>query len=397
MKQDTTLPLKGIVVLDLTRFRAGPTCVRQLADWGANVIKVEQPFKGKNGKALLESRNGSDFQNLHRNKRSIAINLKSKEGHKIFSDLVARADIVVENFRPKIKQKLGIDYTELKKINSRLIYASISGYGQTGPYADRPGFDQVAQGIGGLMSVTGFKDQGPIRAGIPIADLSAGLYSAIGILLALFQRQNSGEGQWIRTSLLQSMVSMMDFQGARWLYSDELPGQAGNDHPTTVPTGLFQTLDGYINIATAGDEIYARLCEAIKTPELINKIEFSAASARSENRSKLNEIIAEKISKYKTSYWVSILNKSGVPCGPINKMDDVFSDPQVIHLELAKSFKHKTLGTKKIMGQAIEYGDKKFEIIKGAPMLGEHTDEILKWLGYDTVKIDILRDKKTVN
>ena len=397
MIKNDSLPLKGICVLDLTRFRAGPTCVRQLSDWGANVMKIEKPDKNTSSNEYLASRNGPDFQNLHRNKKSIVIDLKSRDGYEILIDLVNKADVLVENFRPKIKHKLKIDYSILNNVNPRLIYTSISGFGQSGPYSDRPGFDQVAQGMGGLMSVTGFKGQTPTRAGIPVADLSAGLYGAIGVLLALYDREKTGKGTWVRTSLLQAMVSMMDFQGARWLYSDELPEQAGNDHPTTVPTGVFPTLDGFINIATAGETIYARLCEALNTDELINNKEFSNAEARSLNRITLNKIISNQTSKKSTEFWISKLNKLGVPCGPINNMKEVFSDPQVKYLELAKDYQHKTLGTKKILGQALEYGENKFEINNGAPTLGEHTDEILKWLGYNRTKIGKLRKNKIVS
>src|SRR6059058_4134092 len=250
--------LQRFTVLDLTRVRAGPTCVRQLADWGANVIKIELPPEPGGGDPLGGPREGSDFQNLHRSKRSMTLNLKAPEAVAAFKRMVKKADVVVENFRPDVKRRLGIDYPQLRKINPKLVYASISGFGQTGPYADRPGFDQIAQGMGGLMSITGLPGQGPVRVGIPIADLTAGIFCSLGILLALIERQRSGAGQWVQTSLLQAQIFMLDFQAARWLTEGEVPKQAGNNHPTSIPTGVFETSDGYINVATTGQKIWER-------------------------------------------------------------------------------------------------------------------------------------------
>src|SRR6202034_1892888 len=231
--------LAPFTVLDLTRVRAGPTCVRQLADWGANVIKIEAP-SGLDAQ-MTGPREGSDFQNLHRNKRSMTLNLKAPEGLATLKRMVKKADVVVENFRPDVKNRLGIDYKTLARINRRLIYASISGFGQSGPYAARPGFDQIAQGMGGLMSITGLPGQGPVRAGIPVADLSAGLLAALGILIALLEREKSGKGQAVDTSLLQAQIFMLDFQAARFLVNGEVAPQAGNNHPTSIPTGVFKT------------------------------------------------------------------------------------------------------------------------------------------------------------
>src|ERR1700693_3757325 len=226
--------LSRFTVLDLTRVRAGPTCVRQLADWGANVIKIEIPAELDTGEPLGGPRDGPDFMNLHRNKRSITLNLKSPEGVAAFKKMVKKADVVVENFRPDVKQRLSIDYKALRRINPRLIYASISGFGQSGPYAERPGFDQIAQGMGGLMSITGLPGQGPVRVGIPIADLTAGLFCAMGILIALLERETSGKGQAIETSLLQAQIFMLDFQAARWLVNGEVARQGGKHHPTRI-------------------------------------------------------------------------------------------------------------------------------------------------------------------
>src|SRR5262252_8764385 len=257
--------LERFTVLDLTRVRAGPTCVRQLADWGANVIKIEMPPDPEGGEGMGGPREGSDFSNLHRNKRSMTLNLKAPEGLAAFKRMVKKADVVVENFRPDVKKRLGIDYKTLAKINPKLVYASISGFGQSGPYRDRPGFDQIAQGMGGLMSITGLPGQGPVRVGIPIADLTAGLFCSLGILVALLEREKSGKGQWVHTSLLEAMVTMLDFQAARWLIDGAIAPQAGNDHPTGIPTGVFKTADGHINIAASGQTMFRRLCEALGT------------------------------------------------------------------------------------------------------------------------------------
>src|SRR5579862_6256238 len=272
--------LERFTVLDLTRVRSGPTCVRQLADWGANVIKIETPPRLEPGDPAGGPREGPDFQNLHRNKRSITLNLKEPAGLAVFLRLVERADVVVENFRPDVKERLGIDYLALRKINPRIVYGSISGFGQDGPYRDRPGFDQIAQGMGGLMSITGLPGQGPVRAGIPIADLCAGIFAAQGILIALLEREESGEGQWVQSSLLAAQIAMLEFQAARWLIAGEVPEQAGNNHPTSIPTGVFATADGHINIAASGGEIFVRLCKALGAEQLATDPAYSSGKAR---------------------------------------------------------------------------------------------------------------------
>src|SRR5260370_531160 len=309
--------LSRFTVLDLTRVRSGPTCVRQLADWGADVIKIETPAHLESGEPLGGPREGHDFMNLHRNKRSMTLNLKSPEGIAAFKKMVKKADVVVENFRPDVKARLGVDYKALRKINPRLVYASISGFGQDGPYADRPGFDQIAQGMGGLMSITGEPGQGPVRVGIPVADLTAGLFSTIRILTALLERDASGKGQQIETSLLQAQIFMLDFQAARWLVKGEVAKQAGNNHPTSIPTGVFKTSDGHINIATAGQKIWERFCHALDAPELLTRSEYATGANRSKNRDALNAEINQLTAKRPSADWVECFNKSGVPSGPI--------------------------------------------------------------------------------
>src|SRR5438552_4336187 len=276
--------LARFTVLDLTRVRSGPTCVRQLADWGANVIKIEMPPDEKGGDAPGGPREGPDFQNLHRNKRSMTLNLKSKEGRAAFLKMAKKADVIVENFRPDVKRRLKIDYNDVKKVNPKIVYGSISGFGQDGPYENRPGFDQIAQGMGGLMSITGLPGQGPVRVGIQVADLTAGLFCALGIMTALLERETSKKGQHVATSLLQAQIFMLDFQGARWLIGGEVPGQAGNNHPTSIPTGVFKTADGHINIASTGSKIWARFCNAANATELMQRPEYQTAAERSKHR-----------------------------------------------------------------------------------------------------------------
>jgi len=374
-------PLSRFKVLDLTRVRAGPTCVRQLADCGADVIKIEAPPDGK--EALGGDRDNSDFQNLHRNKRSLTLNLKSTVGREVFYKLVKDADVVVENYRPDVKNRLGADYETLAKINERIILVSISGFGQDGPYGDRAGFDQIAQGMGGLMSITGAPGEGPMRVGIPVADLCAGMFAAQGTMLALLEREVSGKGQWVRTSLLEAMVQMLDFQAARYLKENDVPGQAGNDHPTNIPTGVFPTSDGHINIAVAGGTMFERCCGALGHPEWLDDELFSTSPARSKNRVAMNAAISEVTKTNTNEYWIDLLNSVGCPAGPINSMDEVFADPQVKHLEMAVRVDHPRLGKFDVVNQAIKMSRTPSEVRTATPDQGEHTDDILAELGYD--------------
>jgi crotonobetainyl-CoA:carnitine CoA-transferase CaiB-like acyl-CoA transferase len=377
-----SLPLDHIRVIDLTRARSGPTCVRQLADMGAQVIKVEQPDDEEG-----VGRHNSDFQNLHRNKRSLVLNLKDPRGLAILKQLVPRTDVLVENYRPDVKKRLGIDYADLRPLNSRLIYASISGFGQTGPYKDRPGYDQIAQGLGGLMSITGPPGGGPWRVGIPVADLSAGLLAAQGILVALIERERSGEGQWIHTSLLEAMVSMLDFQATRWLIGKEVPPQAGNNHPTGIPTGTFKVQDGHINIAASGQHMWKRLCDALGATELYEDPRFSTPGRRSKNRDALTVALEENLQTKTSSAWIEILNAAGVPCGPILTIDQVFANEQVQHLRLAREISHPQLGSMQILGLPVTLSRTPGAIRTPTPEKGEHADEILRELGMSAEEI----------
>ena len=386
--------LARFTVLDLTRVRAGPTCVRQLADWGANVIKIESPPGVED--QMGGPREGPDFQNLHRNKRSMTLNLKAPAGLAAFKRMVKKADVVVENFRPDVKNRLGIDYKTLAKINPRLVYASISGFGQTGPYANRPGFDQIAQGMGGLMSITGLPGQGPVRAGIPIADLNAGLFAALGILVALLEREKSKKGQHIETSLLQAQIFMLDFQGARYLVKGEVAKQAGNNHPTSIPTGVFKTKDGYINIATAGQKTWQRFCEAAEATALMEKPEYKTGETRSKNRDALGAEIDNYLVARTSAEWVERLNKAGVPCGPINSIDRVFADPQVEHLGIAQSVTMKDKSKMRLIGQPVGLSRTPSRLATRPPDLGEHTNAIFKEFGFSARDIAALHKAKAL-
>jgi formyl-CoA transferase len=388
--------LAGIRVLDLTRVRSGPTCVRQLADWGADVIKVEMPEGLEAGDQLGGPRHGPDFQNLHRNKRSLTLNLKAPEGVAIFKRLVETADVVVENFRPDVKFRLGIDYDSLAAINPRIIFASISGFGQDGPYAERPGFDQIAQGMGGLMSITGLPGQGPVRVGIPIADLCAGIFCSQGIMLALIERQKSGRGQWVQTSLLQAQVFMLDFQAARFLVDGEVPKQAGNNHPTSIPTGVYPTSDGHINVAVAGGKIWERFCKAVGREDWITNPAYAKAADRSKNRDALNAEIAELLRTNTSAHWVAALNEAGVPTGPINTIGEVFADPQVQHLGLAAPVESPVRGTISLVAQPIVLSRTPSTLAAPPPEAGQHTDEVLASLGYDAAAIAEFRSRQIV-
>jgi crotonobetainyl-CoA:carnitine CoA-transferase CaiB-like acyl-CoA transferase len=382
-----TLPLAHIKVIDLTRARAGPTAVRQLADMGADVIKVATREVVEGDSTAM----GFDFLNLQRNKRAMTLDLKHPRSLEVLKRLVARSDVLVENYRPDVKHRLGIDYETLSTINPKLVYGSISGFGQTGPYRDRPGYDQIAQGTGGLMSITGLPGQGPVRVGIPVADLTAGLFLAQGILVALIERERSGRGQWVHTSLLQAMVTMLDFQAARWLIDGEIPPQAGNDHPTGIPTGVFTTADGHINIAASGQVMYRRLCEAIGAPHLLDDARFKSMAERSRNRKAMNEELDKVLVTRPSAEWIEILNKAGVPSGPILNVKQVFEDPQVKHLGLAQPVRHSERGEIRVQGLPATLSRTPGAVRRGAPVHGEHTDEILAEIGYSRDEIVTLR------
>jgi crotonobetainyl-CoA:carnitine CoA-transferase CaiB-like acyl-CoA transferase len=383
-------------VLDLSRVRAGPTCVKQLADFGADVIKIESPPGVDPNEGMGGPRHGPDMQNLHRNKRAMTLNLKLPEAREVFARLVKTGDVVVENYRPDVKYRLGIDYDSLSAINPRIVLASISGFGQEGPYRDRPGFDQIAQGMSGLMSVTGAPGQGPMRTGAAIADVAAGLFAALGIMTALLEREASGKGQWVQSSLLQSGIALLDFQAARYLMKGEVPSQVGNDHPTSMPTSAYATADGYINVAASGEGMWQRLCQAIGREDLLEAPQFKGLENRAENRAKLNEVLRQALSKAPSAHWVEKLNAAGVPCGPIYNVDQVFADPQVQHLQAAAAVEHPKLGRFQVVNQAVKLSRTPAALVAATPEVGQHTDEILAELGYAQGDIRAMRERKVV-
>jgi formyl-CoA transferase len=368
--------------------------VRQLADWGADVVRIEPPAS----KAALSvgRRHGSDFQNLHRNKRCLTLDLKSARGLEVFERIAGKADVLIENFRAGVKQRLGIDYESLRRINPRLVYASISGFGQDGPYSERGGVDQIAQGLGGLMSVTGLPGQGPVRVGTAISDLAAGLYLAFGILVALHERERSGEGQWVQTSLLEAQIGMLDFQVARYLVEGEVPGQMGNHHPTLAPMGVFPAADGHVNIAASSEKHFGELCQAIALPDLPSRPEYSNDAERARNREALIEEISQQTQRRPCAHWIEELNARGVPCGPINRIDEAMADPQVQHLGIASAVQHATLGQLELVGQPVHLTRTPQRMRAAAPEAGEHTDELLAELGYSAATIAELHDEGVV-
>ncbi len=387
------LPLADLRVLDLTIARAGPTCVRQLADWGADVVRVEQPT----GSGTDTGRHGSDFQNLHRNKRAITVDLKQPDGLALLLRMAEDADVLVENLRPSVKTRLGFDYETLRERNPRIVYASISGFGQDGPYAERGGVDQIAQGMGGLMSVTGLPGTEPTRVGIPVADLSAGLYLAIGVLVALHERERTGVGRWVQTSLLESMIAMMDLQAARWTMDGVVAIQEGNHHPTQVPMGCFRSADGYVNIAGAFGRLLYRFCNVIDLPDLPADPRFDTTAKRSANRAELNRLVGDRLVQRTTAEWVELLNAAGVPCGPVLSTDEVFADPHVAHLGMVSTVTSPTLGPLGILRNAVTLAGGPPTVRSASPEAGEHTTALLLELGLGADEIEDLRQRHVVS
>ena len=380
------MPLSDITVIDLTIARAGPTAVRQLADWGADVVRVESPEGG----FQAGGRTSPDYLNLHRNKRSIVIDLKNPDGQAVLHRMVKSADVVVENMRTPVKHKLGFDYETLANINPRIILGSISGFGQDGPYSRRGGVDQIAQGMGGMMAITGLPGQGPVRAGVAISDVTSGLQLAVGILTALHERHSTGKGRWVHTSLLESMIGMLDFQAARWTVANDDPPQAGNDHPTLGPMGMYKTMDGYLNLAASGGRLWEALCSELDSEEWLEDERFSSVSARKENKTELNMLIEEHLSQDTTEHWVLRLNEAGVPCGPVNTVAETFSDPQVQHLGLAAPISHPTAGEIKILRNATNLEGVSNDIRSASPLKGQHSEELLTQFGFSDEEIDSL-------
>ena len=388
------LPLEGITVLDLTRARAGPTCVRHLADWGANIIRIEAPEEPTED--YTGRRDWFDFQNLHRNKRMMRLDLKSPEGLAAFMKLVEKADVIVENMRSAVKHRLKVSYDDVRKVNPKIVYGSISGFGQSGPYGKRAGVDQIVQGMGGLMSVTGLPGQGPVRVGVAIADLTAGNLLALAIMMALFDRTRTGAGRWVHTSLLEAQIFMLDFQAARYLIKGEVAKQAGNDHPTGVPTGVFPSADGHFNIAASSTRVWGRLCDAIGKAEWKEKSEWNTGAKRSTDRKALNAAISELTKHKPSAHWVALLEEAGVPCGPINTIDQVFADPQVQHLGISTPMTSATKGQVNVVASPINMEGTRKDIRLATGEAGQHTEEVLRSVGYTDEDMKGLRSKGVI-
>ena len=390
------LPLSRFKVIDLTLARAGPSCVRTLADWGADVIRVEPPPSDADANELVGKRDGSDFQNLHRNKRAITLNLKTDEGRRILMQLVEQADVIVENMRPGVTRRLGVDYESARKCNPRIVYGSISGFGQYGPYSPRPSIDQIAQGMSGIMSVTGIPGQGPVRVGVAVTDIMAGAFLAQGILIALLDREVTGEGRWVQTSLIEAGITLLDFQATRWTIDKRVPPQEGNFHPTNTPMGLYPTADGFLNLAATSNKNFKKFCTLIDREKMASDPRFASPALRGRNKEALNELIANALRSKTSREWFEMMVEAGLPCGPVYSIKDVFADPQVETLRIARPVAHPRLGDIDLIAQPCEITGFDREIRTATPDLGQHNEEILRSLGYDSDAIEKLKAARVI-
>ena len=394
--QASRLPLSRFKVIDLTLARAGPSCVRTLADWGADVIRVEPPPEDGEAGELVGRRDGSDFQNLHRNKRAVTLNLKNEEAREILLRLVEQADVVVENMRPGVTKRLGVDYESVRKRNPRIVYGSISGFGQYGPYTSRPSIDQIAQGMSGIMSVTGIPGQGPVRVGVAVTDIMAGAFLAQGILIALLDREVSGQGRWVQTSLIEAGLTLLDFQATRWTMDKKIPPQEGNNHPTNTPMGCFPTADGHLNVAATSNKNFQIFCKLIDRQDTAADPRFASTALRRQNKQAMNEIIAAALQARTTGEWFELLVAAGLPCGPVYNIKQAFADPQVEALRIRRPVTHPRLGELDLVAQPCEITGFDREIRTATPDLGEHTNEILGSLGYSAEEIEKLKAARAI-
>src|ERR1700759_509081 len=394
--QASALPLSRFKVIDLTLARAGPSCVRTLADWGADVIRVEPPPDAGEAGELVGRRDGSDFQNLHRNKRAITLNLKSDEGREILLRLAEQADVVVENMRPGVTKRLGVDYESVRQRNQRVVYGSISGFGQCGPYTWRPSIDQIAQGMSGIMSVTGIPGQGPVRVGVAVTDIMAGAFLAQGILIALLDREVSGQGRWVQTSLIEAGLTLLDFQATRWTMDKKIPPQEGNNHPTNPPMGCFRTADGHINIVATSNKNFQIFCKLIDRQDMAADPRFVSTASRRQNKQAMNEIIAAALLAKTTAEWFDLIVAAELPGGPVYNIKQAFADPQVEALKLKRSVKHPRLGELDLVAQPCQITGFDRDIRTATPDLGENNNKILGSLGYSAEEIEKLKAARVI-
>jgi crotonobetainyl-CoA:carnitine CoA-transferase CaiB-like acyl-CoA transferase len=375
---DIAAPLDDLLVIDLTIARAGPTAVRHLADWGARVLRIEPTDPGV---GLLGDPDTSDYINLHRSKHLIQLDLREADDRRRFFQLVEQADVLVENNRPPVKTTLGIDYAACSAINPRLVYGSISGYGQDGPASTKGAVDQVIQGAGGLMSITGLPDQGPVRTGIAVSDSAAGHQLAIGILIALHARTRTGLGQWVRVSLLEAMITFLDFQAVRWTIDGRVPSTEGNHHPTARPMGTYRAADGHLNVAAPSDRLWARLCAAMEAPELADDVRFATPRDRYRNRDTLNDALEARFASRSRDEWVAVLDAAGIPCGPVLAIDEVFTDPQVQHLGMLERVDHPVRGPVDVLRNPITMSRSHPVPATSSPRPGRDRDDVLAEVG----------------
>ncbi len=391
--------LEGIKILDLSRALAGPYCTMMLADMGAEVIKIEMPGRGDDsrswGPPFVEGESAY-FMSINRNKKSITLNMKSDKSTEIVHKLIKQSDVLVENFRPGAMERLGLGYEQVKAMNPRIIYCSISGFGQDGPYRMLPGFDQVLQGMGGLMSITGELGGPPIKVGVAIADISGGMFASNGILVALYNREKTGKGQMVDVSLLDSQVAWLTYRAGAYFASGEVPQPMGSGHPVIVPYQAFKAKDVFINIAVGNDQLWERFCKAVGLEKVMNDPKFATNAKRVENREEIVKIISDLIVTKDGEEWLKILTDAGVPCGPIYTVDKIFADPQVLHREMVKELDHPKAGKIKVTGIPIKLSDTPGEVETAPPVLGQHTQEVLTELGYNDKDLEKLKQEKVI-
>ncbi|WP_254241747.1 CaiB/BaiF CoA transferase family protein [Achromobacter pestifer] len=392
------MPLTGIRVLDLTRIISGPYCTSILADMGAEVIKIEAPGEGDPIRRQGVIKDGLSwyFANYNRNKRSVTLDLYSAEGKDILRQLIPRCDVVIENYRPGIMDKMGFGDAALKALRPDIIHCSINGFGTSGPYRDRPAFDFIAQAMSGFMSLNGGEDDPPMRAGPPISDLAAGLNGALGVVAALLRRERTGRGDSISVSLLSSMIGLLSFQASNYFASGELPARTGNDHGIVAPYGLFETADGQVAIAPSNDAMYEKLLDALELPELRAHPEFQGNADRMLNRASVKVAIEARTRQQSSHYWIERLNQHGVPCGQVLNLQEVFDDPQVTDQRMAMDVPHPDGQQVRMLGFPIKFADAPCQVRSAAPALGADTDAVLEELGLSRARIRELHEKGTV-